>query len=124
SVTPIKGKYEIKASAEGAVTLTMYGDVGWDFTAKSIARDIAAVPKVTSVTAYIQSGGGSVMDGFAIYNIIARMPVQKTLYVEAVAASMGSVIAMAFDKVIMPANAFLMVHSNWGGACGTAEDLR
>ncbi|GAB1141659.1 MAG: Clp protease ClpP [Shewanella algae] len=124
SVTPIKGKYEIKASAEGAVTLTMYGDVGWDFTAKSIARDIAAVPKVTSVTAYIQSGGGSVMDGFAIYNIIARMPVPKTLYVEAVAASMGSVIAMAFDKVIMPANAFLMVHSNWGGACGTAEDLR
>ncbi|MEL4361545.1 ClpP-like prohead protease/major capsid protein fusion protein [Shewanella algae] len=122
--TPIKGKYEIKASAEGAVTLTMYGEVGWDFTAKSIARDIAAVPKVTSVTAYIQSGGGSVMDGFAIYNIIARMPVPKTLYVEAVAASMGSVIAMAFDKVIMPANAFLMVHSNWGGACGTAEDLR
>lgn len=124
SATPISGKYEMKASADGALTLVMYGEVGWDFTAKSIARDLANYPKITSVSAYIQSGGGSVMDGFAIYNMLARLPVPKTLYVEAVAASMATVIAMAFDKVVMPSNTFMMVHSNWGGVCGTAEDLR
>ncbi|MCS6114467.1 Clp protease ClpP [Shewanella baltica] len=114
----------MKAAAGGVAELIMYGDVGWDFSAKQIATDLRAMGKITQLKAYIQSGGGDVMDGMAIYNILARWPCQKSICIESVAASMASVICMAFDTVIMPSNAFLMIHSNWGGAVGTAEDLR
>ncbi|SQH76944.1 ATP-dependent Clp protease proteolytic subunit ClpP [Shewanella benthica] len=119
-----RGTYSMKAAANGVAELILYGDVGWDFSAKQIAADLKAMGKVTHLKAYIQSGGGDVMDGMAIYNILARWPCQKTIYIESVAASMASVICMAFDHVVMPSNAFLMIHSNWGGAVGTAEDLR
>ncbi|MCU8012193.1 ClpP-like prohead protease/major capsid protein fusion protein [Shewanella sp. SM74] len=119
-----RGFYSMKAAAGGVAELIMYGDVGWDFSAKQIATDLRAMGKITHLKAYIQSGGGDVMDGMAIYNILARWPCQKSICIESVAASMASVICMAFDTVIMPSNAFLMIHSNWGGAVGTAEDLR
>ncbi|WP_445946954.1 ClpP-like prohead protease/major capsid protein fusion protein [Shewanella sp.] len=119
-----RGFYSIKAAAGGVAELIMYGDVGWDFSAKQIASDLRAMGKITQLKAYIQSGGGDVMDGMAIYNILARWPCQKSICIESVAASMASVICMAFDTVIMPSNAFLMIHSNWGGAVGTADDLR
>jgi len=119
-----RGIYSMKGAANGVVELILYGDVGWDFTAKQIATDLRAMGKVSKINAYIQSGGGDVMDGMAIYNILARWPCQKSICIESVAASMASVICMAFDTVIMPSNAFLMIHSNWGGAVGTAEDLR
>jgi ATP-dependent protease ClpP protease subunit len=119
-----RGIYSMKGAANGVVELILYGDVGWDFTAKQIAADLRAMGNVSQIKAYIQSGGGDVMDGMAIYNILARWPCQKSICIESVAASMASVICMAFDTVIMPSNAFLMIHSNWGGAVGTAEDLR
>lgn len=119
-----RGIYSMKGAANGVVELILYGDVGWDFTAKQIATDLRAMGKVSQIKAYIQSGGGDVMDGMAIYNILARWPCQKSICIESVAASMASVICMAFDTVIMPSNAFLMIHSNWGGAVGTADDLR
>lgn len=119
-----RGFYSMKAAAGGVAELIMYGDVGWDFSAKQIATDLRAMGKITQLKAYIQSGGGDVIDGMAIYNILARWPCQKSICIESIAASMASVICMAFDTVIMPSNAFLMIHSNWGGAVGTAEDLR
>lgn len=119
-----RGFYSMKAAAGGVAELILYGDVGWDFTAKQIATDLRAMGKITQLKAYIQSGGGDVIDGMAIYNILARWPCQKSICIESIAASMASVICMAFDTVIMPSNAFLMIHSNWGGAVGTAEDLR
>lgn len=119
-----RGFYSMKAAAGGVAELILYGDVGWDFTAKQIATDLRAMGKITQLKAYIQSGGGDVIDGMAIYNILARWPCQKSICIESIAASMASVICMAFDVVIMPSNAFLMIHSNWGGAVGTAEDLR
>ncbi|MEL4303127.1 ClpP-like prohead protease/major capsid protein fusion protein [Shewanella xiamenensis] len=119
-----RGFYSMKAAAGGVAELILYGDVGWDFTAKQIATDLRAMGKITQLKAYIQSGGGDVIDGMAIYNILARWPCQKSICIESIAASMASVICMAFDIVIMPSNAYLMIHSNWGGAVGTAEDLR
>ncbi|WP_351189364.1 ClpP-like prohead protease/major capsid protein fusion protein [Shewanella sp. TB4-MNA-CIBAN-0142] len=119
-----RGIYSMKGAANGVIELILYGDVGWDFTAKQIATDLRAMGKVSKINAFIQSGGGDVMDGMAIYNILARWPCQKSICIESVAASMASVICMAFDTVIMPSNAFLMIHSNWGGAVGTADDLR
>lgn len=102
----------------------MYGDIGWDVTAKQVAEDLRALGTIKKLRAWIQSGGGDVIDGMAIYNIIARLPAEKTIYVETIAASMASVICMAFQKIIMPSNAFMMIHSPWGGVGGTAEEIR
>lgn len=73
---------------------------------------------------YINSGGGSVFAGLAIYNMLKRCPAQKTVYVDGLAASIASVIAMAGDKIVMPSNAFLMIHKASNIAMGNADDMR
>lgn len=72
---------------------------------------------------YINSGGGDVFAGMAIYNIIKRHQGYKTVYIDGLAASIASVIAMAGDKLIIPKNAFMMIHKPWTVAIGNANDL-
>lgn len=67
---------------------------------------------------YINSGGGSVFAGMAIYNMLKRHEGFKTVYVDGVAASIASVIALAGDKVVIPANAYFMIHKPWVGLMG------
>ncbi len=73
----------------------------------------------------ISSPGGSVFDGLAIYNAIRGFKGTKTVYVDGVAASIASVIALAGDKVITNDGAMWMVHDPWGGlfAMGTADEI-
>lgn len=103
----------------------IYDEIGgWGVTAKQFARDLQALGKVSTITARIHSPGGDVFEGMAIYNIIKGHPAQKVCHIDGLAASMASVIAMAFDEVIMPANAMMMVHKPWGGQLGDADDMR
>lgn len=71
----------------------------------------------------ISSDGGDVSTGFAIYNMLSRHPANKTVTVEGLAASMGSVVAMAGDVVVMPSNSMLMIHNPWGGAVGQSDEI-
>lgn len=73
---------------------------------------------------YINSGGGSVFAGLAIYNMLKRCKSFKTVYVDGLAGSIASVIAMCGDKLVIPSNAFLMIHKAWNIAQGNANDLR
>ena len=73
---------------------------------------------------FINSGGGSVFAGIAIYNILKRHSGYKTVHVDGIAASVASVIALAGDRVIIPKNAFFMIHKPWSRAIGNANDLR
>ncbi len=73
---------------------------------------------------YINSGGGSVFAGLAIYNMLSRHKGFKTVYVDGMAASIASVIALAGDRVVVPSNAFLMIHKPWACCDGNADDLR
>ena len=73
---------------------------------------------------YINSGGGSVFAGIAIYNILKRHSGYKTVHVDGIAASIASVIALAGDRVIIPKNAFLMIHKPWSHCTGNANDYR
>ena len=73
---------------------------------------------------YINSGGGSVFASLAIYNMLKRHTGKKTVTVDGVAASGASVIAMAGDEIIIPENAFLMIHRAWVDTTGNAEELR
>nr|WP_251073523.1 ClpP-like prohead protease/major capsid protein fusion protein [Shewanella sp. NKUCC05_KAH] len=103
----------------------IYDEIGgWGISAQQFARDLQALGKVGTITARIHSPGGDVFEGMAIYNMIKGHPAHKVCYIDGLAASMASVIAMAFDEVIMPENAMMMVHKPWGGTLGDAEDMR
>ena len=73
---------------------------------------------------YVNSPGGSVFDGVAIYNQLRRFSAKKIVHVDALAASIASVICMAADKIVMASNAVMMVHNAWSVCVGTAEDMR
>lgn len=73
---------------------------------------------------YINSYGGEVFEGFAIYNILKRYSGFKTVYVDGIAASIASVIALCGDKVIMNQASMFMIHNASGCCIGNAEDMK
>lgn len=130
--------WEIKqAASPNSLELYIYGDVegdGYDWwrdevirseTSANAFRDaLAAHPNVTQIDLYINSYGGSVFEGTAIYNQLRRHPAHKTVYVDGFACSIASVIAMAGDEVVMPRNTLMMIHNMWTSAVGNAAELR
>ena len=130
--------WELKQAAEpGALDLYIYGDVegdGYDWWTDEVIRSetsantfretLAKYPNVTQINVYINSYGGSVFEGTAIYNQLRRHPAHKTVYVDGFACSIASVIAMAGDEVVMPRNTMMMIHNMWMGAVGNAAQLR
>lgn len=127
--------YEIKAaakpddsSAPTAVEIYIYGNIGdrWDedgVIASEMVRDIAAL-EADEITLRINSYGGSVTDGLAIYNALKRHPAPVNVQVDGVAISCASYIAMAGDTVTMAKNAQMMIHAPWSMAAGNASALR
>ncbi|MEV2311986.1 head maturation protease, ClpP-related, partial [Paenibacillus larvae] len=73
---------------------------------------------------YINSPGGSVFEGIAIHNMLKRHKAKVNVYVDALAASIASVIAMAGDTIYMPKNSMLMIHNPWIFAWGNAAEMR
>lgn len=111
-----------RAAADRA-SLMLFGDVGYEITASGVA---AALKQANGapITVQIHSYGGDAAAGIAIHNMLARYPGKKKMVVEGLAASAASLIAMAGDEIIMPGNAFLMIHNAWGGVMGEASDMR
>ena len=106
---------------------TIDGD-GWftesETSAKAIAKKLAEMPNAKEIKIFINSLGGSVMEGLGIYNQLKRHSAHKTVYIDGFACSIASVIAMAGDTVIMPKNAVMMIHNAWVVAAGNAAQLR
>jgi len=103
----------------------LYDEIGgWGITAKQFAEELTALGNVQNIEMRIHSPGGDVFEGMTIYNLLKGCSAYITCYVDGLAASMGSVIAMAADKIIMPENAFMMIHKPWGGQMGDADDMR
>lgn len=73
---------------------------------------------------HVNSPGGDVFSGFAIYNQLQSYPGKVTVKIEGLAASIASVIVLAADEIIMPENAYMMVHRSWCYTWGNAEDLQ
>jgi ATP-dependent Clp protease, protease subunit len=128
-----KNKYwEIKMSADGSnsADIFIYGDIvsyQWDETdtsAASFKKDLDAVGDVDTINLYINSPGGSVFEGIAIYNMLKRHKAKINVYVDALAASIASVIAMAGDTIYMPKNSMMMIHNPWTFTWGNAVELR
>jgi ATP-dependent protease ClpP protease subunit len=114
---------QMRAAADGAPTLALMGDVGWDITPAGVSAALKGAGK-GPITISLHSYGGDALAGVAIHNIIARHPGAKTVVVEGVAASAASLIAMAGDRIVMPDNALMMIHEAWGGAIGDATTMR
>ncbi len=117
--------YEFKALENGATEIYVYDEIGfWGITAKDFARDLKELDPKGEINLRINSPGGSVTDGIAIYNLLKNHKAKVNTFVDGLAASMASVIAMAGDTITMPENALMMIHNPWGGAMGDADELR
>lgn len=118
--------YSIKAKAGDSAEITIYDEIGfWGVTAQSFAKDLKALGNnLKQIDLRIHSPGGDVFDGIAIYNLLKNHPANKTVYIDGLAASMASVIAMAGNTIIMPENAMMMIHKPWGIQGGDADDMR
>ncbi len=108
--------------------LLIYGTIGeswWDEgnDAKEFAQTLSGI-NAKKLTVRINSGGGDVFAGQAIYSSLKRFAGTVEVYIDGLAASAASVIAMAGKKVIMPRNALLMIHNPMTYAAGEAEDMR
>ncbi len=129
----VPGRLEFRAAAndDDTAELLIYGNIGdswWDesVTAKSVVeqlRDNTAARILVRINSY----GGSVTDGIAIYNALRAQAKKGTTVdgqVDAIAASIASLIAMACDKLTMPETAQMMLHAPWGGVWGNSKEVR
>lgn len=127
------GSIEIKNKTAESADLYFYGEIcssqweKWseeDSCPQDVQDFLNHLDGVSNINIYINSPGGDSFAGNAIYNILKRNPADKTVYIEGVAASAASVIAMSGNSIIMPPGAQLMVHNAWTIAMGNAEALR
>lgn len=105
-----------------AVGADMFGGI----TAQNVVDSLTQLSKegATCLNVYINSPGGDVFDGVAIYNAIKRFKGEKTVVVDGLCASIASVIAMAGDRIATAENAMWMIHDPYGFAMGNAADMR
>lgn len=97
----------------------------WDgTTARQFAKDLAELGALDELNIFINSPGGVVNDGIAIYNTLVRHKAQKTAYVDGAAASIASIIPLAADKIITMKNASWMIHNPYAWAMGGADEFR
>ena len=127
--------YEIKAAAPVAqgeapkpAEVLIYGNIGdrWNedgVVASELVRDLSAL-EADTINLRINSYGGSVPDGLAIYNALRRHKATVNVFVDGVAISCASYIAMAGDTITMAKNAQMMIHGPWTIAAGNASDMR
>lgn len=122
--------YDLKAARNAAgktvAELRIYDDIGfWGTTAKAFVNELDALAKdADEILVAVNSGGGDVFDGFAIYNALRRYSGKVTARVDGIAASAASLVVMAGDTIVMPENAMMMIHNAWTIAAGDAAQMR
>src|SRR5690348_5034881 len=111
-----------QATEAGVTEVSIYDSIGdWGIPASDFVRDLAAI--TSPIELHINSEGGDVFDGLAIYNAQMRRG-NVTVVVDALAASISSVIAQAGVKRVMARNATMMIHDASTMGMGNAQDLR
>ena len=116
--------YALEKSGDNETTVTLYDEIGaFGAGSKQFLSDIGKLSG-QHLHLRINSPGGSVVEGTAIYNALRRHKGGVTVHIDALAASMASVIAMAGAPVLIADNALLMIHNPWTVSMGGSEDLR
>lgn len=127
AIEPQAQTSDVKARINNRGELMLYGVIGdWfdELDAETVVREIESQTE-GDIVVRIHSGGGSVMEGLAMYNALKQSPRRVVVHIDGLAASMASAIAMAGDVIYMPANALMMIHKPWlGMVSGNSDDLR
>lgn len=117
--------FSMKAQTDDNADIYIYDEIGfYGVTAKQFVSDLQALGEIKHINLHINSPGGSIFEGIAIFNALKYHSASITVHIDGVAASMASVIAMVGNPVIMPANSFMMIHKPWAVAGGDADDMR
>lgn len=126
----MKKFWAFKNAGNGVGELMLYGDIassswyGDEVTPGKFKADMDALGDVSELKVFINSGGGDAFAGQAIHSMLKRHKAHTTAYIDGIAASAASVIAMAADTIIMPSNAMMMIHKAWTIAIGNADEMR
>lgn len=117
--------YRITNSAgDGPATVHVYDEIGyWGVTAQDFISELKAI-SASEISLHINSPGGEIFDGIAIMNALRHHPATVTTYVDSLAASIASVIAMAGDRVVMAPHSQMMIHDGSGLQVGNAAAMR
>lgn len=124
-------KFEIKCKSNTEAEIVIYDDIGKDgfffdaFGVKDLDRELKKdeMKNVTDLTVRINSGGGSVFEGYAIYNRLKQHRARVTVYIDGIAASIASIIAMAGDEIIMGDASGIMIHKPWAPIAGNSSEM-
>lgn len=122
-------QFQIKAKSDDTVDVYIYDDIGeswWGggLTAKNFINELKKHKSAKNITVHLNSPGGDVNEGVAIYNALKEHGAEIEMRIEGLAASIASIIAMAGDKIVIHDNAFVMIHDPWTLAMGASDDLR
>lgn len=107
---------------DGEIVTDEYEDT--DTSAAGFRNALKSLGDVKNINLHINSPGGSVFEGIAIYNMLKQNSARINVYIDGLAASIASVIAMSGDAIFMPSNSMMMVHNPWVMAIGNASELR
>lgn len=133
------GSIEIRNQTEDTAELYFYGDINseslgeWqkyypdDKAPADVQEFLNQLDNVNELQIHINSGGGSVFGGIAIFNILKTHKAKKSVYVDGIAASIASVIMCAASSpqdIHIPANAMVMIHKPLSWCSGNANDMR
>lgn len=129
-----KGYMKFNSVSEEKAQLYFYGDIvsdSWesywyeeDKCPQDILDFLQGLDEYKDLDIFINSGGGSVSAGLAIYNQLSRFKGHKVVHDDGLAASIAGVILMSGDEIIVPDTAQIMMHKPWSCICGNADDLR
>ena len=104
--------------------LYIYNEIGGYGTTAEDVVDFLKENKDSDIEIYINSPGGNVFQGLAIYEAINRHKGQKKIYIDGLAASIASIIALSGDEVTMGKGAFFMIHNPFSFAMGDEEEMK
>ena len=123
--------FKVTAQADNEAEILLYdmiADFDYDewhiISAKGFIDKVKALGDVKKINLRINSVGGDVFEALAIYNYLKSHKAKIHVYIDGLAASAASVVAMSGKKITMPSNAMMMIHNPSGGVYGNAEDMR
>ncbi|HEY2417855.1 MAG TPA: head maturation protease, ClpP-related, partial [Steroidobacteraceae bacterium] len=116
--------------SDGTLELLVYEDIGENFwtgggvTAKTVKQQIDAAGAFERIAVRINSPGGDAFEGSAILSLLKAQKKPVAVYVDGIAASAASIIAMAGDTITMGRTAMMMIHNAWSVCMGSAVEMR
>jgi len=118
------GLVEAEILIYGYIVAYKWWDEDEDITSKELDQELKALGDVDLLNVRINSGGGDIFEAQAMYSMLKRHPAIKHVYIDGLAASAASVVAMAGDKIIMPIGSMMMIHNPVTLAWGDENEMR